>query len=274
MIRALVVLTAALLLAGCTVHLDEGRFFHPGPPEREDDAAKWPLPAGYTAADVMLPMPDGTKLHGVRIKHERAAAEVLYFGGDVFRTETFGSEIARLLATRNANGLLIDYRGYGRSEGKPTVAGVKSDAVAVYDWLRGQTALPIVVHGFSLGSFMAAHVAEQRQPEGLVLESTVTNPQEWAEAVAPFYLRVKLGESIANEDNVPRLKAYRGPLLIVAGQKDRATPVSLTRKLFDAAASADKQFLVVPGADHGQVFASAEAIEAYGNFLSKIANSR
>jgi uncharacterized protein len=266
-------LAAVLLAAGCTIQLREDHFFHPGPAERADDSAKWQLPAGSTAADLMLPMADGSRLHAVRVTREDAGVEVLYFGGDSFRTELFGAYTAAAIAGQNANALLVDYRGYGRSEGKPTVALVQDDALAVYDWLRAQTSLPIVVHGFSLGSFMAAYVAAERHPEGLVLESTATNPAEWAKLQTPMFVRVKIPEVLRAQDNVARLKAYRGPLLIVAGDKDRTTPVSMSRTLLDAAASSDKQLYVSPGADHGAALEPAAARAAYGTFLARIAKS-
>ena len=56
------VAAAALFAASCTVQLQEDHFFHPGPVQQQDDTAKWQLPAGYTAVDVMLPMPSGRDL--------------------------------------------------------------------------------------------------------------------------------------------------------------------------------------------------------------------
>ena len=91
-------LAAVLLGAACTVQLREDHFFHPGPVEKADDSSKWQLPAGYTAADVMLPMADGTRLHAVRVAREGAKVDVLYFGGDSFRTETFGAYTAAAIA--------------------------------------------------------------------------------------------------------------------------------------------------------------------------------
>ena len=268
-----VVVAIALLAAACTVQLREEQFLHPGPPKVEDDAAKWQLPAGTTAADVQLPMPDGTKLHAVRVTRDGAGAEVLYFGGDSFRTETFGADVAAALAQQNVNALLVDYRGYGRSEGKPSIALLQSDAVAAFDWLRARTSLPIVVHGFSLGSFMAAHVAAQRQPQGLVLESTATSATDWVESRTPFFVRAKMPPEMRRQDNVARLKIYKGPLLIVAGDADEVTPVSMSRKLLDAAASSDKQLLVTPGANHGAALESPQSRATYGTFLDKISGS-
>jgi uncharacterized protein len=261
---------AALFALSCTVQLKDDHFFNPGPVEQQDETAKWQLPEGYTAADVMLPMADGVRLHAVRISGPSPRAEVLYLGGNAFRTETSGAPIAAALAGQKVNALILDYRGYGRSEGKPTIELLQSDSLAAYDWLRAQTTLPIVVHGLSLGGFMAAHVAAERHPEGLVLESTATNTADWADTQAPFFIRVQIADKLREQDNIARLKEYRGPLLIVAGDKDKVTPVKLSQKLFEEAASPDKELVIVPGGNHGDSFEKPEALAKFRAFILKI----
>ncbi len=265
------VLVAALLLASCTFRLREDMFFHPGPPAAADDTTKWTLPAGATATDVMLPMADGTRLHAVRIVREGAKAEVLYFGGDSFRTELFGATTANGLVAHPVNALMIDYRGYGRSEGKPTIDNMQTDVLAVYDWLRAQSQLPIIVHGFSLGSFMAAYVGEQRQPAALVLESTATNVSDWAKAQTPIGVRVVIPPRMLKEDNLARVKAYRGPLLLVAGEADKVTPVAMSRTLLAASPSQYKELVVVPKATHGNAFLWPAAAAGYQRLIAAIA---
>lgn len=271
MIRWIAVLAAILLASACTMRLDENMFFHPGPMQVADETAKWKLPGGATATDVMLPMADGTRLHAVRIVREGARAEVFYLGGDSFRTELFGSETANGLLAHPVNVLMIDYRGYGRSEGTPTIDNLQTDVLATYDWLRKQSTLPIVVHGFSLGSFMAAYLAEERQPAGLVLESTASNVNDWAKSHAPPGVRVVVPPRLQAQDNIPRIKAYRGPLLFLAGDKDKTTPVAMSRTLLAASPSAHKELIVVRNANHGYAFiGSADAAAGYTRLLSNL----
>jgi len=228
------------------------------------------MPAGATATDLMLPMADGTRLHAVRIVREGAKAEVLYFGGDSFRTELFGATTANGLLAHPVNALMIDYRGYGRSEGKPTIDNLQTDVLAVHDWLREQSPLPIIVHGFSLGSFMAAYVAEQRQPAALVLESTATNVRDWAKAQTPIGVRVVIPPRMLKEDNLARVKAYRGPLLIVAGEADKVTPVAMSRTLLAASPSPYKELVVVPKATHGNAFLWPAAAAGYERLIAAL----
>jgi uncharacterized protein len=264
------ILIVALLASACTMRLKEDNFFHAGPPLVDDDTSKWVLPAGARAEDVKLTMSDGTKLHGIRLTKDGATADVLYLGGDSWRTEKFGAQTAAVLAGQNVNALLVDYRGYGRSEGTPSIALLQSDALAAYDWLRAQTSLPIAVHGFSLGSFMAAHVAAQRHPQALVLESTATSVTDWVATQSPFFVTVKMSDDMRAQDNVARRKVYRGPLLIVAGDADKITPVSLSKKLLAASASTDKELVVAPGKNHGTALEDASSLAAYGKFLAKL----
>lgn len=253
------------------MRLDENMFFHPGPMTVADETAKWTLPSGATATDLMLPMADGTRLHAVRVMNEGARVEVLYFGGDNFRTELFGRETANGLLAHPVNVLMIDYRGYGRSEGTPTIDNMAGDVLATYDWLRSRSALPIVVHGFSLGSFMAAHIAEKRQPAGLVLESTASSVNDWAKSQAPIGVRIVIPPRMQQEDNVARVKAYRGPLLLVVGEGDKITPAAMSRKLLAASASAHKELVVVRNAKHGNAFVgSSDAAAAYQRLLATL----
>lgn len=263
-------IVAALLLVACTFRLREDMFFHPGPPAAADDTTKWSLPAGATATDVMLSMADGTRLHAVRIVREGATAEVLYFGGDSFRTELFGAMTAKGLLAHPVNVLMIDYRGYGRSEGKPTIDNMQTDVLAVYDWLRTQSQLPIIIHGFSLGSFMAAYVAEQRQPAALVLESPATNVSDWAKAQTPIVVRLVIPPRMLKEDNLARVKAYRGPLLIIAGEADKVTPAAMSRTLLAASPSQYKELVVVPKAIHGNAFLWPAAAAAYQRLIAAL----
>jgi pimeloyl-ACP methyl ester carboxylesterase len=75
---------------------------------------------------------------------------------------------------------MFDYRGSGRSSGVPTIAALKADALQVFDQVNARYPGRVVLHGQSLGSFVAAYVAQQRPAaRGMVLESTTTNVRDW-----------------------------------------------------------------------------------------------
>jgi uncharacterized protein len=257
------------LLAGCaTFNVTETHFFHPGP-------AKKPPSSGMGIETGSIRAADGTELGTTYVVAKAADVEILYFGGDSFRIDDVGEEIATLVTPLGANVFFMDYRGYGRSAGKPTVEAVKSDALLAYDELRKRAGdRPIVVHGFSLGSFMAAHVAVSRPVAGLVLESTAPDVEGWAKAQIPMYakasVRLKIAPALLLENNAARLKSYRQPLLLLTGSKDAITPPRFAQSLYSVAASTDKKVLIVEGANHGDVLAFSAATAEYGRFLERV----
>jgi fermentation-respiration switch protein FrsA (DUF1100 family) len=179
------------------------------------------------------------------------------------------------LGDLRVNVLMVDYRGYGRSAGTPTVDIVKSDAVAVYDYLRSRSnGRPIVVHGFSLGSFMASTVAMQRTVQGLVLEGTAPDVATWAKHQIPMYakpvVRLNIAPRLLAESNVAAVQRYVGPLLLLTGSKDSVTPPRFLKTLLAASASAQKRAFVAEGAGHGGALKIAAARHAYSEFLDSV----
>jgi uncharacterized protein len=260
-------LLVLLLATGC-VTIDERHFFHGE--KTSGDASTWTLPAGLSARDVTLTASDGTRLRATRVVREGAKAEVLYFGGDSFHIDQWGVYLARAMTGLPVNVTMIDYRGYGRSEGTTSLAALRDDALLAFDHIRGQTRLPIIVHGFSLGSFVAAHLATQRPADALVLESTATNPQDWVDLSKPWYVRVTIAPPLMSTGNVEPVRSYRGKLLLLAGGADRVTPAVMSQRLIEASASSWKRLVVVPKATHGDVMEHAEAIDAYRDLVAAV----
>lgn len=259
-------LLVLLLLAGCmTFEVKENHFFHPGPPQR----------ATALAEPIELTTSDGVHLAGARIASPEADVDIVYFGGNVSRIDDYGDELARALSSLRANLYLFDYRGYGRSGGTPTIESSKSDALAIYDYVRRHAAQrPVVVHGFSLGSFMAGYVASQRPVDGLVLESTAPDVQRWATNGVPWYakpfVRLKIAPALLAESNERVVRDYCGPLLLVTGSRDRVTPPKFSQALLAASASANKRVVIAQGADHGDAMMKPDAVRAYAAFVDSI----
>ncbi|HYH80666.1 MAG TPA: alpha/beta hydrolase [Longimicrobium sp.] len=271
-------LALVLLTAGCaTVSVPENNFFHPGYAALPPNARAMAAAAGLRIEDAWFAGADGTRLHALYVRTPGARNTVLYFGGDNFRLATGGMQAAQLLRGLGANGLLVEYRGYGESQGTPTLALVKDDALRAYDWLAARPDVDrsrIVVHGFSLGSFLAPHVAEQRGAGVLVLEGSATSARDWATDQIPWYakpfVRVRIADAIAAESNLERLRRYRGPLLLVVGANDPATRPAMSQRLYRASATpaARKRLVIAAGKTHGDAMTSPEAIAAYRGFLA------
>ena len=141
----------------------------------------------------------------------------------------------------------MDYRGFGRSEGRPSERGLYRDADAAYDYLirQGIPAERIVLHGESLGSAVAVDLASRRPFAGVILECPIPSVTVMAGRVVPW-----LGPLfVYGYDASRKIGRVHAPLLIIHGDDHRRVPIAMGRALFDAA-NPPKSFWAVPGARH------------------------
>ena len=143
--------------------------------------------------------------------------------------------------------LIIDYRGYGESTGKPSVRGTLHDARAAWNWLLTQKeAQPesIVIFGRSLGGAVAAGLAGDVGPGALIMESSFTKLYDVGKSMYP-YMPVSLFLP-QDYDTLKSLSGQRFPLLIVHSPDDEVVPYALSETIF-AAYGGPKQFLRING---------------------------
>ncbi len=138
--------------------------------------------------------------------------------------------------------LLVEYPGYGRSEGSPSEAGIRDGILAAYDWAKAQPqidATRIVAHGRSLGGGAVCLLARARPLAALILESTFTS-------VRAFAHRFGAPERLVRDpfDNLEALAHYAGPLLVLHGEHDELIPPAHGRAL--ALARRDAEFRSLP----------------------------
>jgi fermentation-respiration switch protein FrsA (DUF1100 family) len=158
------------------------------------------------------------------------------------------------------NFLPVDYRGYGRSTGEPTVTGMMRDCHVIFhhvkDWLRDNKYTgALIVMGRSLGSASALELAAHYKDhmDGLIIESGF--------ALAVPLLRL-LGidtdafgiREEAGFRNVDKIADFDKPLLIIHAEYDHISPFSDGMGLYDACRSPDKSFLKIPEANHNTIF--------------------
>jgi fermentation-respiration switch protein FrsA (DUF1100 family) len=129
----------------------------------------------------------------------------------------------------------FDYRGYGRSDGKPDEAGLYADARAAWQLLTGTFGIPpdkIIITGRSLGGAVAAHLAAEVQPAGLALEVPFTSiPDMSAERYPWLPLRWLVRSHFDTEAS---LKKVQAPLLLISAKADEIVPAWMPERLFDA----------------------------------------
>lgn len=274
--RSIAVLCAALLLSACgAMQVGERNFIRPdkvgGPAAPRLDIAA--LAPSASASDESLATPDGAVLRGMRLRQGSHARVILYFGGNMFHLDQHGKDVLPLLASCGLDVAVFDYRGYGRSSGAPTLANMAADALRVFDHVSAQYPGGIIVHGQSLGSFMAAHVVQHRPAaRAVVLEATSSTVREWVDANVPWYARlvtrVEVEPALRSVDNVAAVSRYQGASLVLVGENDKVTPPQLARKVFDAIPGQSKKWFMAPGAGHNGIFGHKDVMPVYCGFVN------
>ena len=267
--KNILLLSVCALLFGCaSIELSENDFLRPD--------QKPPVPQtlgdGCAMEHVSVAHADGAVSRGIHVRCPQSIATVLYFGGNEFRIDREGGPVVQALAKAGSDVVIFDYRGYGRSDGAPTADLLRRDAVDVYRFVRARAANHVVVYGLSLGSFVAASVAQTQPVDGLVLEGAPTNAGDLVRAQIPWYaspfVHTKLTAGLLAIDNVQALRGYDGPLLLLAGGKDEQVPVWLQRSLYEQAATPRKEIHVFPAYGHKGLIESTEFPPMLRQFLS------
>jgi fermentation-respiration switch protein FrsA (DUF1100 family) len=229
--------------------LDQMFVYHPVPWIERD----WARVSRLPLEDVWLHAGDGTKLFGWYVEAKGASGVVLWCHGNA------GNIIHRLgnlaeLYRIGVSVFLFDYRGYGRSEGKPSEQGLYQDAFASYDYLRktrGIRSERVVLFGRSLGAAVAGTLAVERPVAGLILESCFPSIEAIAKDQSfglPAHWLLQSRFPL-----IDRLKQIRAPILFVHGDRDDIVPLHLGRQVYEAAPM-PKSFYLVEGADHNNLY--------------------
>jgi hypothetical protein len=199
--------------------------------------------------DAWFAAADGTRLHGWFIEHPQPMAVALLCHGNAGNISNLAESLAILRDRHRLSVLAFDYRGYGRSEGRPTEGGILSDARAARRWLAERTQLAesdVVLMGVSLGGAVAVDLA-QDGARGLVLCSTFCSLPDvaehhfaWLPARSVMSMRL---------NSLEKIRSYGGPVLISHGDADEVVPFEQGRRLYEAAPG-PKRFVRAPGGRH------------------------
>jgi fermentation-respiration switch protein FrsA (DUF1100 family) len=169
-------------------------------------------------------------------------------GNITHRSQSFGE-----ITAAGSSVLMIDYRGYGKSTGRPSENGLYADAEAAYEYLlKSSRPEEIIVHGESLGAAVAVDLASRHQCGGVVLEAAFTSASDVAGTVLPM-IGPLLIRSFDSRRKITRVQA---PILFIHGSADHTVPMRLGGALFDSAPE-PKYFWAIPGADHNDIVESA-----------------
>jgi pimeloyl-ACP methyl ester carboxylesterase len=216
-----------------------------------------PRDRGFAHEEVELRTEDAVRLHAWWLPTPGAARTALFLHGNAGNV-SYWLEAAAAFRDAGWSTLLLDYRGYGRSEGEPTEQGTYLDARAAWMHLvheRGVDPFSIVAVGRSLGGGVATWLARHHPLAGLVLEATFTSIADVVAHAAPLPgIRrfVRLGYP-----SLSRMPQLDVPLLVVHGRGDDLVPFAHGRALFDAAAG-PKRFVELAGG-HNDAFTESRA---------------
>ncbi len=194
-----------------------------------------------------VPGPDGARVSVA----DGGGPVVLFFMGNAGNLAYFVPWLD-LHARAGRTLVAMEYPGGAGLPGKPTEAGLKASALRVYDWAAETwPGRPILVHGYSLGSGLAMHVAARRNVAALLLEAPygsvcrIMTRRSWLPAcLMPF---VDRWQSVAD------VAAVSAPVLILHGDADRVIPLVDGRRLAEAFPAGTVRMIVLPGGQHADL---------------------
>jgi uncharacterized protein len=230
--------------------------YFPNYPDRM--SGNW-QPEGLSVEDIWLRTAEDVKLHSWWIPAEGARFTFLVFHGNAANI-TNRTALYHFLRDLPANVLAVEYRGYGRSEGKPSEEGFYQDAEAAWEYAvhnRGISPNRIVAFGASLGTAVAVDLAAKRDVAGVVLVAPFASSKAVARRVYPFLPGI--GSVVRSKfDTATKLAQVRAPVLIVHCTADPVLPFALGEEVYRVARE-PKLFLRIEGVCHEEALLTAPA---------------
>lgn len=227
---------------------------------------------GFVYEDVSLESDKGICLHGWYLRADQEKGTILFFHGNA------GNISHRLFKVkgwieRGFSVFLLDYRSYGKSEGKVThEQDILNDANAAFNWLHNTKQIPlskIIFYGESLGTWPAIRLGSEYQVAAVILEAPFTSFVDLAHVHYPMVPGMFLKNfAFHNLEYVANLKA---PIFILHGTDDEICPFMMGQKLFEKAPQ-PKEFYAIPGGHHNDLpmIAADSFWQKPAQFLEKI----
>ena len=234
-----IVVTVVLLAAGVR-YLESISVFYPG-----RSIAATPAALGLAFEDVFIKTEDQVTINAWLVKSFVQRGTLIFCHGNA---GNIGDRLEKILLFHQMglNVLIIDYRGYGKSRGRPSEAGIYKDAVAAYDYLLTRQDMDrsrIIGYGESLGGAVAVDLGTKRNLAALIIDSSFTNAADMAKTIYPFIPSFLLGTKL---DSAAKVRTIAIPKLFIHSRADEIVPFRLGERLYQAAAK-PKEFLELTG---------------------------
>jgi len=244
-------------------YLESRSVFYPVGP-----IAATPRELGLPFEDVYIQTRDNVKIHGWLIKAPSAKSTLIFLHGNA---GNIGDRLGKidLFHRMGLNILIIDYRGYGKSGGRPTEEGVYKDAEAAYDYLRKRNDTKeqnMIGYGASLGGAVVIDLAAKKRLDGLIIDSSFSSAADIAKKIYPFlpafFMKIKF-------DSEEKIKDITVPKLFIHSVEDDVIPFVLGKKLYDAAPE-PKEFVEIKGSHNdGHIFDQEKIKKGIRAFLKE-----
>jgi fermentation-respiration switch protein FrsA (DUF1100 family) len=242
----------------------DGMLYHP-----EKEIGKTPMDIPLDFDEVAIKTKDGITISGWYIPAEHEKGVVLICHGNAGNV-SHRLDTIRIFHRLNLSVLIFDYRGYGRSEGKPSEEGTYLDAEAAWEYLvHGKKKPPqqIIIFGRSLGGAVAAEVAMRKNPAILIIESSFISVPEIGKSLYPW-LPVKL-LSKYKYATMDKMGSIHCPTLVIHSPEDEIVPFRHGEQIY-AKALQPKEFLKIEGGhNEGFLLSGGRYTDGLRAFLEK-----
>ena len=217
-----------------------------------------------------MTMPDGVHLRGWLVHNSTQSRSplIIYFGGS-------GSESSEIIPyAKTIDGwsiALVNYRGFGLSEGMPTQSNVLADSLFIYDTLTSRNdidASRVIAMGYSLGTGVAVYLSDQRSVDGTILVSPYDFWTLIGVKQTPLFTPLS-GVLHHYFNSISRASTINTTLLCLIGSNDTSTPPEYSHRLADAW-SGKTTVIQYANEDHGLLFHNNNSWKDVEDFLSEI----
>ncbi len=220
--------------------------FHPEPGNFMD-----PHLVDPTIQEIFFDASDGIQLQGFYIPQPDTDRVMLYLHGNAGNASMRLADALRL-AHLGTNVFILSYRGYGKSNGSPSEAGLYLDGQSALHYLQSNLGFSLertIILGRSIGSAVAIELAQGNSVAGLVLVTPFSSGRDLARVMGLSWLSWVTGQPF---NSIGKIQNVNAPLLFIHGTNDHIVPQELGRKLFEQSRSL-KEWKSVQGADHNNI---------------------
>jgi fermentation-respiration switch protein FrsA (DUF1100 family) len=219
--------------------------------------------------DIYIDTKDKFKINAWFIPNSNAKYTLIFCHGNAGNIGDRLDKIG-LLHGLGMNIFIIDYRGFGRSQGKVSESGIYLDAKAAYDYLLNSRKIKcehIILYGESIGSAVVIDLAAREKIGGLIVEGAFSKGRDMAKKIYPF-LPAFLFSNIF--DSLSKIKKVNASKLFIQSENDEIVPFALAKKLYDAAQEPKRLVKIIGG--HNTAFLDSQPLflAAVGSFMKEL----